>query len=297
MKIVKRLLIILPIALVVLIIGAVALVVVSVNSVAKAGIEKGGTYALGVKTTLGSASVGLLSGKFGLSKLEVTNPEGYGKPHFLTLGQGDVAVDYKTLQQDTVELPLLALSDITASLEKKEGKANYAVILDNVKKNTGSGGEPKPQPSGAKEKKFVIKDMSIKNVKVHLDMLGAGGLMSFDVPIDEIKLKNVGQTGTGVSGTGVTMGELAGIIVQAVLAAAVEKGGSIFPGDVLGDLQGSLASLGGLKDMGFEAVGEVAKLGEEAKKAAEGATKAIEGATKEAEKAVEGLKGLVPKKN
>ena len=44
-----------PIALIALLLVGVFVVAIYIDSIAKAGVEQGGTYALGVKTTLSSA--------------------------------------------------------------------------------------------------------------------------------------------------------------------------------------------------------------------------------------------------
>lgn len=283
---------------VVLIAGGVIFLVLSVNSVARTGIERGGTYALGVPTTVDGAKVGLLSGKFSLRGLTVANPEGYTSPNFFTLGTGAVQVSYESLQSDTVELPTLTLETVRANLEKKGGVANYKTILENVKRVTGSDSEPKPT-TPQDEKKLVINELIIRDVIVTLELFGAGDgpgavlnkVSTVTVPIDQIKLKNVGKTGSGVSGSGVTIGELTGIIVQAVMAAAIQKGGDLIPKDLVGDMQGALSGLGSLGDMGLEVIGgaavNVEQLGDAAKKVAEEGKKAVEDAT-------EGIRGIIP---
>lgn len=304
MKTIVKLVIGLAVGVVVLLIAGVVIVVLSINSLAKKGIEEGGTYALGVPTTVDSASVGLFSGKFSMKGLEVANPEGFTDPNFFALGEGAVQIDPQSFGKEVIELPLLSLDTITANLEKKGGQANYKVILDHVKGLGGSGGEEKPAEPAGEEQKLVVRELIIRNVNVKLDMLGLPGgdatapfqkLAVINIPIDEIKLNNVGKTGEGVAGSGVTMGELTGIIVQAVMAAAIQKGGDAIPAELLGDLQGSLTGLTDLSSMGFEALGDapaqVQKLGEDLTKAAEEAGKTLEDGAKKVE---EGLKGLIP---
>lgn len=304
MKMVRRLGLVAGI-LVLLVVLALIAVMVGINGIAKAGIEKGGTFALGVPTTLRSANVGVLSGTFAMAGLDVANPEGFTSPSFLTLADGAVAVSFKSLRSDTVELPLLHLESITASLERKGNASNYQTILDHLKGLSSGESKPGQKPPSGDGKKFIIRELIIRDVNVHLDVFGGSGgalqkLTAVDIPIDEIKLANVGQTGSGVAGSGVTMGELASIIVRAVLAAAVQKGGGLIPGDILGELQGSLASLGDMQALGLNVVanaqgavqnlaGEAGKIAEQGKKAAEEGKKAIEDVGK-------GLEGLIPKK-
>lgn len=332
MKIVKKLLIAFGVLLTLLVV-AVVVGVAKIDSIAKAGIETGGTKALGTPTTLGSVSVGLFSGKVGMKNLAIGNPSGFKSPAFFTLGSGDVAVSLASLQKPVVEVPLLKFSEIRVALEKSSGKTNFGVILDNLKKVTGeSTSKPKPAGGGG-EKKFIVREIDIRDVKVHVDMLGVGGvadkLASVDIPIDQLRLTNVGTA----NGAGVDIETLASVIVKAVLQAASAKGQGLIPAELLGELEGQLAQLeaqlaqlDGLKNTGVEMIGKVGeqaqqlsgelakKLGDvvppdAAKQAAdligqnvEGAAKQVEDATKgvqdaakdAAKKAEDRLKGLIP---
>lgn len=297
MKFILRKLKLLIVAVLLLLITTVVIGVWKIDSIARKGIEKGATYALGVPATLGSASVGILSGKFGMSKLNVGNPPGFAAPYFLSLEGGSVQVSLGTLRQSTVELPLLTLDNLDVNIERKDGNSNYKVILDNLARvQSGTGSEPPSKD----EKRFIIRELSLKNVKVNLDLLGGpgmiGDLTKVPLTIDEIKLNDVGKTGTGVGGTGVTMVELASIIMQAVLGAVAEKGGGLIPDDLLGDLKGKLAGLDGIKDLGMKVFGDPKGSVEQARK------KAVDDATKEGKKAAgdaldKGLKKLLPDKD
>jgi len=137
-----------------------------------------------------------------------------------------------------------------------------------------------------------VRDLTIRHVVVNADLVGVVG--NIKIPIDEIKLQNVGKgTGTGVADSGVTVGQLSSLVVQAVLAAAVEKGGGLLPADVVGDLKGGLDKLGGLKDVGVQVIGKAGEAAQQIGKSVQGA--AQEGA-KQLQKVGEGLKGILPGK-
>ncbi len=247
-----------------------------VNSIAKAAVEKGGTYALGVSTTLKSASVKPLAGDFAMSGLIVANPSGYDTNHYLTLGKGDVAVSLGTLMDDTVKLPHLKLADIDMNLEKKEGKANYQAIMDNLKKLSSD------KPADPDAKKYVIEAVDIRNVMVHVTIMG----QNIDVPIDQITLKNVGSDGSGVD-----MAQLSGLIVKSVFAAVAQNAGGLIPTEMLGDLTKGLE---GLADLDKHAeIADVKAVGELAGKATEEAGKAAKEIGDITDKAKEGLGGLL----
>ncbi len=283
--------------LVLLVVVGVFVAIMFINSIAKGGIERGATFALGTPTTVSGVSIGLMSGTFEMTGLDVKNPTGFTKPSFLGLGRTYVAADYSTLSKPLVELPELTLENITVSLEKNATGANYRVIMDNLAKLQSGSGSPAPSGSGTADdgRKFVIKQLRIRNVKVDAALVAAPGALgavggvinkatAVNITINEIKLDNVGQTGTGVGGSGVTMGQLTGIITQAVLSAIAENGGGVLPGDLLGDLQGGLGSLKSLKDLGVGSVTGVAEkvgaIGKELEGAAKGITEGAGGAVK-----------------
>lgn len=287
------------VGLALLVVIALVIVFLSINSIAKAAIEKGGTYALGTETTVSSVSVGVFKGEFSMSGLNVANPKAgsFASPHFLSLGTGATAVSLSTLRQPTVEISTLTLDKLDANIESKGGSTNYGAILESLKKVAG-GDSSKPAPTADKsEKKFVIKQLTLSNITVHVNMGGSflpgavgdtvGKVTNVTIPIEKIELKDVGKGG-GVADSGVSMEQLTGIIVKAVLAAAAEKGGGLIPGDLLGDLNGKLSSIANLDSLskgGAEIIGgAAAKATDEVKKGVEGATKGLGDA----------LKGVIP---
>ena len=115
------------IVLVVIVVGAAFFYV---DSIAKGAIERGATYALGVNTTLGSADVGLLSGEFSMSGLDVDNPEGFVEAHFLRLGTGYVSVSLgATALPYSITNPDYTESASIDATDKAEGTLT-AVYLD-----------------------------------------------------------------------------------------------------------------------------------------------------------------------
>ena len=272
----KKLLIAMLIFVVLIVLTAIG-VFVYLDTAAKAAVEKGGTYATGVTTTLKSADVKPFAGQFAMDGLNVANPDGYDTKHFMTLASGDVALSLGSLMDDTIRLPHLKLSDIDMNLVKKDGKANYQTILDNLKKLSPE----KPDPNA---KKYVIETVDIRNVNVHVNMLG----QNVDVPIETITLKNVGTGGQGVD-----IAQLSGVLIKSIFTAVVQQGGGLIPTDLLGDLTKGLGDLANL-----DKLGEIADIGGEiAGKAGDAAQQAADEAKKKAEelanKAKEGLGGIL----
>lgn len=300
MKILKRLAVAVVIPVLVLA-GGVILLLSQVDRIAKVAIEKGGTFATGTPTTVADVSIGLFSGKFALSGLSIANPAGFTSPAFMSLGSGGVDLSVASLTGSTIEVPRFALDALEVNLERRDGATNYGAILDSLKRLQGSGGGGGATPPAQDEKKLVIGSLELSNIVVKIDMAGGpkavSDLTRVTIPIEKISLSNVGKTGTGVAGTGVTVSELSSLVISAVLRAAADKGGSIIPADLLGDLNGRLEGLGkGLLDMKVVS-GAQAKVEELGKKAVEDVKKTVDEAAKKAtDKASEALKGLIPGK-
>lgn len=303
MKRLVKLALILAVLVVVVVAGGALWVIGNINGLAKRGIETGGSYALGVKTTVQDVSLHVLRGELALDGLSVANPQGFGAPHFLNLGRGEVAVSLGSLQSDIIDVPTFKLSGIDVNLERKGGGSNYKAILDNLQKLKSGGGGT----SGGTGKRLIVHNLELSDIKVHADLLGVDGgvgqvlntATKLVVPIDRVQLSNVGQTGTGVKGPGVTVEQLTSLVVQAVLAAVAEKGGGILPADILGDLRGSVAAVGDLVNLPVSVVG---KAGETASQVGQTAAAAVKDAGDAAKKAVDdlgkslgdGLGGLIP---
>lgn len=281
--------------IVVLLIVVLAIVFVSIDAVAKQGVERGARFALQVPTTLDSADVKVFGGSFGMQGLEVKNPEGFSAPHFLQMNSAGVNVDLGSLTADVVELPELTISGIDMYLVKEGGKANYQVIMDNLKRFESGSKEPDPSKPG---KKFVIRKVQINDVTVHATVLPIGGAANtVELKVPEIVLTDVGSGGKSVS-----MAEVFNIVIKAVFATALNLGGAL-PGEIADGLKGGLAQLGSLGEMGVGVAaqigGQVVGVAGDAAKAlqeaaggiGEGAGKAVEDAAKGLEEGVKNLFG------
>lgn len=297
----------------VLVLVFVVLVVVAfmyIDSIAKTAIQSGGTYALGVETKVSSVSIGVFRGHVAIDGLNVANPPGFASKHFLDMKHSHVDVTLGTLMDDVVVLPEFVIENLDIHLDKNASGANYRVIMDNIAKIQGTSSSPAPTPTkaeGESGKKFVIKKLRLSNITISAQLIGAPGAVGdvlnkatdVNVKLDTIELTDVGKTGTGVGGTGVSMGQLAGIIVQAVLSAAADKAGGLLPGDMFNDLKSGLGGLKPLADMGVGMVGSGAKLigdvgkgaaeavGDVGKKVGEGLGEGVKGIG-------DGLKGILP---
>lgn len=301
-------------AIVILLVVAVVAGVLLVDVIARGAIGAAGTYALGTKTTVGEASIGIVSGKTAIRRLEVDNPSGFTTSvKFISLGEIAVDAGLSSFTGEKIVIDRVALANLTVDVEKgADGTLNVSRIVDNLKKATGAGGDgAKPaqpaQPAG-ESKEAIIKELRLEKIKVNLRNLVGGKNGVVEVALPDIVLRDLSSKG----GVDVLASEVSGVVIgsvmQAVLAANIEGLGA----DVLGGLQGAVDGIGqaiggplkdavgkgvegaagALKEVG-KGLGDIGKkLGGEAGKALEGAGDALkQGVEKGVGGALDGIFG------
>ncbi|MCX5683254.1 MAG: AsmA family protein [Planctomycetota bacterium] len=242
----------------------------SLDYIAKAGIESGGMYALGVKTSVDTVNLGLFSGQAKVSGLVIGNPEGFKSPHLMKTTRMELAVAPGSILGDTIQVNKFEIDGLDLNMEQlKIGLTNISALLDNINKSAGSGDKPKDEKAAkdAKEsggKKFKIDQIRITNCVAHIQVLPIGGAAStLEVKIPEIVLGGVTQDNAG----GVAVPELMRRLVPAILAAILEKGKGVIPDADLKRLNTDVASA--TKALGEGAGKLVNQMGGEASKAFE----------------------------
>jgi hypothetical protein len=207
-----------------------------VDRILKAGIEKGGSYALGVPVTADSASIGLRSGKLAVNDLKVSNPQGFSADPFFAMKDLKAEVPLTKLLDSKVEIPQVTLSGIRVSLEQSLAGGNWSAISTNLERF--QTGDKSAEKAGGK--RFIIKELVIEDARVAACLLATPGTaLRQDLPIPTIRLRDVGAEG----GQGALIGEIAGIVVQSVLGAAAAGGNGVLPASMITDLSKQVGSL------------------------------------------------------
>lgn len=237
---------------VVLLVVVVVGLVVFVDSAAKATITRGGTYATMADTSVGSARVGLFGGHVALHDFEIGNPEGYEKtPYFMRMDDTEVEVDNGTVFSNNIEIPTLTITGVDLYLDKTGSPGNYNQILENLARFENKE-DAEPSEGG---KKIVIRLIEINDITVHVAGIPLVQQLAGDVAIEvkQITLTDVGEGG------GLTVAQVFGLIIKAVIASVFQAGDGILPGGVLTELG---HGLGELAWFGVQGVGVVFDVGE-----------------------------------
>ena len=293
------------VAVAVLVVVAIVAGVLLIDVIARGAIAVAGTHALGTKTTVREASIGIVSGTTAIRGLEVDNPQGFMQTvKFVSLGEVAVDAGLSNFTGEKIVIDRVVISNLVVDIEKgADGTLNVNKIVDNLKKVAGEGkpsdgaGGEKPAPPAGETKEAVIRELRLEKVQVNLRNLVGGKDGVVEVKLPDIVLRDLSSKG----GVDVLASEVSGVVIgsvmQAVVAANIEGLGA----DVLGGLQGAVDGIGEaiggpLKDAvgkGVEGAAEALKdvgkgLGDLGVKLGEGAGKAIEGAGDAVKKGVEG---------
>jgi hypothetical protein len=218
-------------AAVVLLIVGLTVAYVARNTLVEKAVEAGSTYALGVETDLGSASLEIGGGSLEMNNLRVGNPKGFTSDYFLTLRHGMFDVDAGSVLDKEVVVDSFIIEGVTLNLEQIDRNGNYQVLLDHIKKiDLSSSGE---------SQRFRIGLIALRDIKVigALSLLGKRVEKSF--ALADFSLRNVG------SDKGAKVSELAATVVKSLITKALAAGGGMLP-------EGFGQNLGELKDQAVE---------------------------------------------
>ena len=257
-----------------------------VDSLAKQAVVRGGTHALGVETSLESASIGLVSGQFGLEGLAIANPPGFERPDFFTLRSARLELPLGSLLESRVTIPALELEGIAVDLERNSRGTNYGVILDNLSRFESGAKEPRGEggETAGGGKTYVVQKLVIRDVRASVNLVPAGGdLTKLSLAVPEIVVEDLASD--------MTMPQLCALVVKVVIRAAIQAGQGVVPGEILADLRGRMDGLSDVARAGIEE--ELGKLEsglrEHAKKLGPEAEKALDEASGKLDEALDGL--------
>lgn len=266
--------------IVLIIVGCLAAILVAValliNVIAKAGIEKGATYALGVDTSVDGVRIGLLTGSFRIAGLTIDNPKGFTDPYIMKSGKFSIDVKPISLLSGNVRLDKFEIDGLELIIEQKIKGNNVSPILKHLEELSAE--DAAEENEAAQGKNLIIDEVLIKNVvaSVRLPSL-AGKLGRVKIKIPEIRIKDFGAEKEKKTG----MLQVTRRIFSEVIIAVIDKGEGLLPDDLIGSLGDGIAGLSSAVYKGGKAV----------VKGAAGGVKAVGKGTV---KTIKGVKDKIP---
>lgn len=182
------------IVLSVLVVGGIV-VYLNYTNFAKIAIEKMATKTLGVNVTIASLDIDISNMKADVGGLKIANPQGYSKPHVITVDS--ISIDLKGVTKELATFDNISVTGTTINLEVMENGTNLTAIRNNVdskasaKEVKAEGGEEKPPV------KVVITELLINNATLNPSSTLTGGDLA-SVTLPDIILRGIGQKQNGV---------------------------------------------------------------------------------------------------
>ena len=246
-KVLKRVLIIVAVALALRVLG----VWVGGNAIARTGVEVGASKALGVPASLDGVSIGWLTSSVAIRGLEIGNPEGYSADRLLALDRASVACKVTSLLSDTVEVHEIVVDRPELTVELKPGippRSNLGDLLASLKS------EPAPAEE-TEGKKFKIGLIRVTNTKVRFQLPGG---KTKDLKLPDIELRDL----KNADGTPVMLAGIFRQVLASMARSVAKHGKGILPDDILRDFTNTTAIAQKILQRGMERVKD--KLGKEA---------------------------------
>ena len=233
----KKLLLRLLIALVVLLILVFVAIGLFLDSAVKKGVETIGPRLAKVDIKLDAVRLSLFSGGGKIKGLFVGNPEGYKTPSAVKVGIASLSLVPGSLLSDKIVIKSVNVQAPEITLETDFKHSHLGKIVDNLQAATGGGDStPPPKAQGEKSskpsKKLQVDDFIISDGKIHVSATLLGG-QAVTVPLPTIHL-----TDLGTNSDGITAGELMKRVFSEVekSAAGAAKGAVDSVGKAASDL-------------------------------------------------------------
>lgn len=272
----KKILIRTAIVVVVMVAAITLIASLYIDSVARSLIHSQGTAALGVETSVESASIGLISSSTTISGLTVDNPPGFDAPTLIQVDEITTDTTVWAFMPPTIDIPTLTITGVDLDLEQTDGRSNLESVIDHLSTDSDDASE-----GGDSSVELTIGTLQINDITVHakgkLVLLASGRI---DAEIPSITLHDIG---TRTDAADVAK-QLSSIIVGAIVEQLARDPIKGLSGAFIGSISASIDSIPILSEIGLGR-----KLEDTLNKAGEALGEGIGGL---GEKLGEGLKGL-----
>jgi hypothetical protein len=217
MKIVGKILKLVVLIVVIVLIAAVVAFHLFSGQIIKSGVKTAASNALKVGVDINSISLSILQGAVAINGLIINNPPGYTDKNLLELNKADIAVNIRSLMQDTVHIKEVKFDGMDMVIEQKGFSNNLQEIIKGLPSEKDQQGQP------AAGKKLVIDNLELTNVRVKVKLIAG------TVPLNlaPIKMTNLGGDNK------LDTAKLSAKIMVAIAQGIVQQGAGVLPGDML----------------------------------------------------------------
>jgi hypothetical protein len=244
----KKKLLIVAIALVVLLLVAVVAIGASLDKIIKQAVERAGPVITKVDVKLDKVELSLLNGEGSLHGFSLGNPEGYTSPTSLEFGLASLSLQPSSLMGDKVVIRYVRLDAPIITFEGGLRGNNLSDLVNGMQSGedtapTEESREPAEEPAAeAGSRKLQVDEFSLTGAKAIVKIKELGGEPK------TLVLPDIQLTALGTGPEGITASELTKLVLDEVvrrtLEAVMSSGGDL---DKIGE-----AALKDLDDSGNE---------------------------------------------
>ncbi len=195
----------------VLIFGGGIYILTQINELARPLTEKIASDVLGVNVSIGEMDIRLKERRVYVRNIEIDNPEGFSKPHIMTID--NVAVALSAVAQKSVDIEDVNVQGTDIYLEVTPKGTNLSKLQKNMKSSEADG----PVEEAVK---VIIRRFALNNATVHPSVT----LMSTR-DVKALELPPILLTDIGTKENGILAREAVSQVMQPVIKFVAEKAG------------------------------------------------------------------------
>ena len=226
----KKKLITVAVALVLLLVVAAVVIGLSLDKIVKHAVEKEGPAITKVDVRLDKVDLSLLNGEGALHGFALGNPKGYSSPTSIQFSNASIAITPSSLLADKVVIRHIRLDAPVITFEGGLSGNNLNDIVKGMEssgqtsdQNPATPADEKSEETGSR--KLEIDEFSLTGAKVNVKIKELGGETQTLV-LPDIKLTGLGTGPEGITAKEVTQ-RILNEVVKRTLKAVAESGGDL----------------------------------------------------------------------
>jgi uncharacterized protein involved in outer membrane biogenesis len=220
----KKILVRICIALVVLIVLVALGVHFFLDGAVKRGVETVGPKLTKVDVKLDGVHLSLLSGSGKIKGLVMGNPDPYKTPHSISVGTAELVLKPGSLLADKLIIKSINVEAPEITFEGGLGGNNLSKIMENLNESTGGPGgtnvaNATPKEQKKANKKLEVDDFTITGAKLNANITDLGG-KTMTIPLPTIHLSNLGTGPDGITAAELTKEVISAIEKESIKAVS-----------------------------------------------------------------------------
>jgi hypothetical protein len=188
----------------------------SINGIIRVVVNKEGTAALGVQTTLSSAALNIFGGHITLSGLNIANVPGYSDDTFLVMHSCTVNVNTGSLLTNTIKISDITIDGLQITLDQQGLTSNLNVIMDKLNNQSAANNSSSASSNSSGGRQLDVGRVLLTNTVVNYRFGSAPPIV---IPLQQMEMDEP----TNPDGRPLRIADLIGKITQQIVLTALNN--------------------------------------------------------------------------